>query len=202
VSIDDTLRLFDGARAGDAGALNALFARHAERLEGYLRRSANDVVRGDADLDDVLQCTVAKAFELQRNFRPAGPGAYYGWLCAIANNVVRDRRKYLQAKGRDDVERMASDPALVVGRSPVADSVTSVPSRAARDEERRRIQALMAKLDAREREVLELHYYLGLSFSEIATRLGVSKATAFERVERALSDLARSAGAPNERRGS
>ena len=56
-------------------------------------------------------------------------------------------------------------------------------------EERRRVQAALAKLPADQREALELAYYGGLTQSELAERLGVPIGTVKSRMFAGLGKL-------------
>jgi RNA polymerase sigma-70 factor (ECF subfamily) len=60
---------------------------------------------------------------------------------------------------------------------------------AALREQRRTVQAALARLPAEQREALELAYYGGLSQSELAERLGVPLGTVKSRMFAALAKL-------------
>ncbi len=69
--------------------------------------------------------------------------------------------------------------------------VWSAEAAAIVNEDRREVLAAVARLPGRPREVLALRYYLGLSDTEIAATLGVSRGTVSSTVSRALTALAR-----------
>jgi RNA polymerase sigma-70 factor (sigma-E family) len=69
--------------------------------------------------------------------------------------------------------------------------VWSAEAAAMATEERRVVLAAVARLPQRQREVLALRYYAGLADTEIASVLGVSRATVSSTASRALSVLGR-----------
>jgi RNA polymerase sigma-70 factor (ECF subfamily) len=60
---------------------------------------------------------------------------------------------------------------------------------AARSERRARIEGVLDKMDARDREILALRYFEGLSCAEAALVLGIQTGAAAKRYERALQRL-------------
>ena len=69
--------------------------------------------------------------------------------------------------------------------------VWSAEAAAIVNEDRREVLAAVARLPRRPREVLALRYYLGLTETEIAATLGISRGTVSSTVSRAMSALAR-----------
>ena len=72
--------------------------------------------------------------------------------------------------------------------------VWSAESAALAGEDRREVLQAVSHLPRRQREVLVLRYFLGLSDSEIAADLGVSRGTVVSTASRALAALARKVG--------
>lgn len=60
-----------------------------------------------------------------------------------------------------------------------------------RDEEQRRVAALVARLPRRQREVVALRYWSDLTEAQIAASLGISPGTVKSTASRALAALAR-----------
>lgn len=58
------------------------------------------------------------------------------------------------------------------------------------------VNAHMADLSPKQQEYITLHYFKGLSYQEIATRMGVAPSTACRTVLRGIDRLRRAAGYP------
>jgi RNA polymerase sigma factor (sigma-70 family) len=147
------------------------------------------VLNADCDAEDILQTVLARGWTLLPGFEVRdGMGDFYRWLARMAENVVGDRVRYLAAKGRGDVRHLESEPAGANGREPF-DTATSIGSLAARREEVDALERALSALDPHLRESVTLHYLEGLSLSEVATRIGMSKNAAWKRLRAALQDL-------------
>src|SRR5665647_2670737 len=104
-SWDSTLTLLTRARAGDALALNDLFARYLPTLQrwatGRLPRWARDM----AETQDLVQETLIQTFKKIDGFEHRGEGALQAYLRQAVMNRIRDE---LRRAGR----RPAPDPAV------------------------------------------------------------------------------------------
>lgn len=148
------------------------YSEHGEELQRYLTRRL-DCAQTAADLTH-------EAFVRLMNGRPAealdNPRAY---LFRIASNLVADHFR---------------SAAKAAPRTHGAEVVESVADKApgpertllARDEVRRLDRAI-DDLPPRQREVLLLHKFEGLSYAAIAERLGISKNTVMVHMMRALA---------------
>jgi RNA polymerase sigma factor (sigma-70 family) len=110
----------------------------------------------DADRDDVLQDALTVAWRRQSTYDPAR-GTAAAWLCTVVANVAR------HAGRRRREAPMAALPEV---------PATQADSDLAMD-----VAAAMARLSARQREAVDLHYYAGLSVAETAAVMGVSDGT-------------------------
>ena len=106
-------------------------------------------------------------------------GTVAAWLTTVARTRALDRYRSLAARGRAeakaDPEPMAppADPAGDASRSQIGD----------------RIRRALAQLEPRQREVLEIAYFQGLSQSEIAERLSTPLGTVKSWTRQALMRL-------------
>jgi RNA polymerase sigma factor (sigma-70 family) len=144
--------------AFDSPAVSALYERNAGRVFGYcLSRLGR---REDAE--DAVQTTFLHAIRgLRRGVVPLIESA---WLLGIARNVCLSRR---EAFGRRNRVESTTDPVELDQGSAAPDG---------RGEELIGIEDALARLPERQRRAVLLRDWRGLSYDEIAARLGVSRA--------------------------
>lgn len=152
-------------RGGDPSAFRELFERHAAPLarlmlrDLYVREEANDLVQ-----QAFLQLHRARFdFDPKQRLKP--------WLYTIALNLKRElfRRK----KRR---------PELLTGDA--NDDVGVAPREQERTEARRAVNWALEQVPADQREVIELHWFGGLSFPEVGEVLGITPTAAKVRAHR------------------
>ena len=97
--------------------------------------------------------------------------------------VINGARSVLRARNRSRLLRLHYDP-------PVWSAEAAVMVR----EERRAVLAAVARLSRRQREVLALRYYAGLSHAEIAETLSITTGTVASTQSHAMAALARELG--------
>ena len=163
------------APAAAAQLVDELYRGHALRLT----RMALLLLGDKPSAEDVVQEAFLGLFRgLGRLSDPSRAVAY------LRVSVLNGCRSVLRARKRARLRGAATDyPA-----------VWSAESAALEDEERREVLRAVARLPRRQREVLVLRYFLGLSDSEIAADLGISRGTVVSTASRALAALARKAG--------
>jgi len=157
--------------AGDHTAYEKLYRRYARSVFGLALRRLGD--RGRAE--DAVQETFASVWRSARTYRPErGPGA--PWLYAVARNAIVDR-----SRGRAD------------SAGEVPDRASDEPDPAERTEQSWvawRVHRALEELPEREREVIALAYWSGLSQSEVAEFLSIPLGTVKTRTRAALQRLA------------
>jgi RNA polymerase sigma-70 factor (ECF subfamily) len=162
--------LIQRTSAGDEAAYEKLYRRYARAVFGLALRRLGD--RGRAE--DAVQETFVSIWRSAGTYKPErGPGA--PWLYGVARNAVVDRSR---ARGED-----------------AAETPDTASGDAAPDEEaeaawvRWRVHRALEGLPEREREVIALAYWSGLSQSEVAARLGIPLGTVKTRTRSALRRL-------------
>jgi len=163
--------LIQRAATGDRGAFETLYQRYARSVFGLALRRLGD--RGRAE--DAVQETFASIWRSAGSYRPErGPGA--PWLYAVARNAIVDR-----ARARTEMPAdIPEEPSTEAGPS----------ERAEQGWVAWRIHRALEELPEREREVIKLAYWSGLSQSEVAEFLGLPLGTVKTRTRAALAHLA------------
>jgi RNA polymerase sigma-70 factor, ECF subfamily len=173
-------RLVLGVAAGDRDAFEALYRRYARPVYALALRRL-----GDRDgAEEAVQETFAAVWRSARSFRPDRGGAA-SWLYAIARNAVIDRFRARPEPVAEPPEEVADEPGP--GERVESEWLAW------------RVHFAVAELPEREREVIELAYWSGLSQSEVAARLGLPLGTVKTRTRSALARLAAALAAENVR---
>lgn len=149
---DDARALVERARAADADAWEALYRRAYPRLLAYATRRL-DLERAR----DAVAETMARAVAGIGRFESRGSG-FDGWLFSILRHVVIDAHR---ARSREGYAEPADQWCVEAG--PLEQVLA--------DEETVALRAAFARLDADDRELLELRVIAGLSSDEAAAVL-------------------------------
>jgi RNA polymerase sigma-70 factor, ECF subfamily len=156
------------ATADEAAALFEAYGARIQRYIGFRVRGAEDT----EDLaSEVFRRVLSGPIPTEHGARPA-------WLFRVAHNAIIDhyrRRRFLAP-----LENLFERP----------DEAPSLPERAIRDEEMRRIDAAMGRLVGRQRAAIYLRFYEDLEYADIATVMGIPSVTARTLVHRGLKKLA------------
>jgi RNA polymerase sigma-70 factor (ECF subfamily) len=154
----------------DRIAFEMLYHRYVRSIYGLALRRLRDRQRAE----DAVQETFAAVWRSAGSYRPErGPAA--PWLYAVARNAVVDRL-------RSRVDPVAEAPDLPSGEPGPAD-------RAESSFLAWRVHRALEELPDREREVIELAYWSGMSQSEVADYLNIPLGTVKTRTRSGLSRL-------------
>ncbi len=143
-------------QAGDRGALAELYDRHSPVMYGVAVR----ILQNRNEAEDVLQEAWMQAWKQRGSFDPTR-GNVPAWLVTIARTRALDRRRRQVSRNRAETQAPA-DPMRPV---PAPDETT------AQSKLKDQLARALAALEPKQRQVLEIAYFEGLSQSEIAARL-------------------------------
>jgi RNA polymerase sigma-70 factor (ECF subfamily) len=175
-----THALLRQAQAGSREAFESLVLRYRERLERQIEARMGRGVRLQLEAADVLQDTLARAFESIAHFRWQGEDSVYRWFASIAEHLIWNAAK-----------KRTPEPLRL---EPEAGRDTSVGKQLRREERFDRLQRALAALTPEQREAILLTRIEGLSLKEAAERLGRSADAVQKLVARGLLALRRSIG--------
>jgi RNA polymerase sigma-70 factor (ECF subfamily) len=188
------------AKAGSGPALSRLLERHRGALEVQARLQVGRRLRAKLDFEDLMQELSLEAHRDITQFRGRSEGEFVSWLrkvfATILSNQVRrylgTRRRDLRrerriATGRDDTSRAVIDRRLVAPQS-------SPSQQASRRERAELLAEALQTLPPAYREVIVLRNLEGLSFSDVAERMGRTEDSVKNIWLRALSRLRRMLG--------
>ena len=163
-------------------ALAAGRSRPALDFEALYRSTRDDVyayvaslLRDRSAAEEVTAQAFERAFRRRRTFNERR-GSARGWLFGIARNAALDelRRRRRRAPLSFDPEDTGAQ---------------GVDQGSERALTRTVVRTALGSLDPREREVVALKFYAGLSNTELARVLGVSESNAGTRLHRAVTKL-------------
>jgi RNA polymerase sigma-70 factor (ECF subfamily) len=189
----DTEALIDQAAGGDAGARQQLLVLHRDRLRQMVAFRIDRRLAARVDPSDVVQEALADAALKLDDYLGSRPLPFYPWLRRLAwERLIKLHQRHIGA-GRRSVTREEAAPlpdesAVELARRLAAPG--SSPSHAAlRLELQGRVQAALAALPERDREVLVLRYLEQLSLAETAAVLEITPGAVKLRHLRALERL-------------
>jgi len=173
----DEQELVDGLHGDEPAALAALFDRYGDRIYNHCFRHLGDW----AEAEDATSSVFLEVWRHRRRVR-LHDGSALPWLYGVATNVCRNagrsRRRYLRAL------------ATLPGPAPVPDHAEQVTDRLGSEARMRAVLDGVRALPAREREVLALVVWAGLSYEQAAAALDVPVGTVRSRLSRARARLA------------
>jgi RNA polymerase sigma-70 factor (ECF subfamily) len=196
----DHQALLDQARGGSAIASGELLEKYTSYLTLLARVQIGRRLQGKADPGDIVQETFLEAHRQMRNFRGTTEAELLAWLRRIlAGQIALMLRRYLGTKGRD--VKMERELAVQIDQSSmIMDggfvATHSTPSQhASRREQAVLLAESLEKLPVNYREVIVLRHLEGLSFPDVAARMGKTEDSVQKLWVRALASLRKSMGA-------
>lgn len=175
----DVEHLIQAARAGDPGTLGDLLASYQNYLRLLARIEIGRRLQGKVDASDVVQETFLEAHRHFPNFQGHASGQFTQWLRAIlAATLANTVRRYLGTQARDlRLERQLAadlDQSTCALGQMLVDPHSSPSQQAIRGEQSLQVAEAMARLPEDYQAVLVLRHLEGLTFPQVAERMGRS----------------------------
>jgi len=159
---------------GERAAMSLLLRRHAAPLLTFLRRVNADRQRSE----DVFQETFLAVWVARESYN--FPRSFRAWLYGIAINKCREELR--RRSWRPDPWPVASEDGIsTYSPSPAETAIAT--------ETADLVRSALLRLPARQREVVVLRVYNGLSYAEIAAALGCDEGTVRSNMFRGLEAI-------------
>ena len=162
----------EAPRAADA-AFEELYRSSRDDVFAYV----SGLLRDRSAAEDVTAQAFERAYRRRASFNPKR-GSHRAWLFGIARNAALD-----ELRRRSRHAELAVEPS---------DDEAPAPEESAESAMRRAvIRKAMARLSARERELVALKFFAGLHNTEIARVIGTSESNAGTKIHRVVEKLRR-----------
>ena len=142
---------------GSKEALSTLFQRHARHVFNVAQR----ILKDTSEAEDLLQDLFLFVFQKAQLFDPAKASAA-SWIIQMTYHRALDRRRYLDSRHHYNHQEFKEDQFHGTRGQALIDQVTA----------RTLLNKLRENLSTEQRQTLELHFFEGFSFHEIAEKTG------------------------------
>ena len=189
------------AKAGDGAALGRLLERYRNYMGLLVRLQVGRRLRSKVDIDDLLQEIWLEIHRKIGLFRGGSEREFLTWVRRVIGSILANQvRHYFGTKGRDlRLERALIDELDQSSRSlneSLVASESSPSQQAVRREQAVLLADALQDLPEDYREVIILRQLEGLSFPDVARRMGRTEDSvknvwlrALARLRRTLEDL-------------
>ena len=159
-------------------ALAALFEKHS----ALVFRIARAIVRDDGEAEETVQRVFLDVFRAAKQFDP-DRGTFNTWLLQYTFHRSLDRREHLQANRFYSCRSLDEFTAAEMGNG-IGHVLCMLPAEIAR-----LAGEALALLEPRQRRVVELTYFEGLTAEEVAKRTGDSAPSVRHSLYRGLTKI-------------
>ena len=173
----EELSLLTRAKAGESEAFRALVIRYQRKVYAV----ALGIVK-DRDLAwDVSQEAFVRVHKHLGEFK--GDSAFSTWVLRITTHLAIDSVRRERSSVKDDIDEVRESDLEGGGEGILATTLGHNPQETAlRKEMLGKIQEALAELPEKHRTILVLRELEGLSYEELAARLGIQKGTVMSRL--------------------
>jgi RNA polymerase sigma-70 factor (ECF subfamily) len=189
-----TQHLVTLAQEGDESALNQLCKVYWSRVLWIVRLRMGKELRSKLESIDLVQDVLMCVFRDLKGFTYRSEGDFLRWLSRLVENRLRGKVTKLHAGKRDirkevlfDSHEQTTAGGFVGNAGPIEATTPSVIM--SKREDLARLEKAIDVLKPEYREIIVLTKIEGLSYKEIADRLGKSDEAVRKQVSRALEAL-------------
>ncbi len=190
---DPDVQLMLKVRAGDDAAFDELYRRYVGRVQGLITY----LMGSQQSTEDLTQEVFLRVYRARRNYVV---GAKFStWLYTIVNNVVLNARRSLGRRREVNLAFEDQQAAYLESLCPNVD-VESPVQRAELMEMRHLVHTCVGRLGERQRMAVSLCDLAGMSYADVADRMGTTPDAAKSLIHRGRSSL-RDSLEPHRRAG-
>jgi RNA polymerase sigma-70 factor (ECF subfamily) len=172
-----TTLLVRAAQAGDAAALEALFARYLPRVRQIVALRLGRRLKQIIEIDDIVQEVLLDAFRGLEKFEPRSEGSFRNWLARCVEREIVDtaRTETRKKRGGGAVRRFSDYDSSLLGSSIFGADATSPSAGVQLDELTQRLEEALLQMPAYQRDLIVLRALCEMSYAEVAAELGISR---------------------------
>lgn len=159
--------------AGDESAFATLYDEVAARVLGLARR----IIRNHSLAEEVTQEVMVEVWRTAPRF-DQHRGSGIGWILMLTHRRAVDRVRRSSAQSARDVNDASAQPV----QEPIDEALL-------RREETAEVRSALDKLTDLQREAIELAYYGGRTYREVAVELEIPEGTAKSRLRDGIRHL-------------
>lgn len=189
VEIDSITPLLEQARKGSAAALGTLFQAVRAHLVLHAERELPPALKAKLGPSDIVQETAIDAHRDFLSFRGTTREELYAWLRKILRNNVQDAIRRFEISQKRSSKREEDIDVAIDRRGISACGVagSTAEHSAMRREDAMRVSQVLERVPSDYQAVLRLRYWDGLTFPQIAARLGRTEEAARKLWYRAIA---------------
>ena len=189
----DELALVNAARAGDTSAFTALVVRYQRKVYAV----ALGIVKDPDQAWDVSQEAFVRVHGHLAEFK--GDSSFQTWVMRIGSHLAIDSLRRERKNRRDRLEDVAEEVLGEAGEGILSTPLGVDPAdNLLRRQLGERMQAALDGLPEIHRVILVLREVEGLSYEELAERLGIQKGTVMSRLFHARKKMQAALGSEHE----
>lgn len=192
----ETQELVEGARGGDAAAVNRLLERHRAALRRMVDMRIDPVLERRVDASDIVQEVLVEANRRLSDYLQAEPMPFHLWLRSLARDRLIDAHRRHRVAARRSIDR---EQPLAAKRAPdrstlelideLCDPGLTPAAAALREEMAAQFREALDQLSETDREIVLMRHFEHLTNQEIAQALDLTEAAASMRYLRAIKRL-------------
>lgn len=175
---DDPGRLLELSATGDLDAFARFYDLMSPRVHGLALR----ILRDSGYAEETVQEVFLQVWKQAADYRPP-LGSVQSWVLTITHRRAVDRVRSESSSTRRDEADAAAGP---VATDDIAEQVTDQISR---DEDATAVRDCLGTLTENQRQSIEMAYFSGLTYREVADRLGAALPTIKSRIRDGLRRL-------------